>query len=169
MKKYIASIITISRVVCSILMLSCALFSAQFYLAYIYCGLTDMIDGFVARKTKTVTALGAGLDSFADLVFVTAAFLKLLPAINIPIWLWAWIGAIVVIRIVNLVLGFVKRGSFFAQHTVMNKITGFVLFLLPLTMSFIELKYSGVVACAVATFAAIQEGMIMAKSRNKKG
>ena len=128
-----------------------------------------MIDGFIARKTKSVTALGAKLDSFADLIFVVAAFSKLLPAINIPIWLWMWIGVIVVIRIVNLVSGFVKRGEFFAQHTVMNKIAGFVLFLLPLTISFIDLKFSGVVACVVATFAAIQEGMIPDKSRNKKG
>lgn len=169
MIKHIANIITISRIVCSILMLRCELFSPQFYFAYIYCGLTDMIDGFVARKTGSVTTLGAKLDSLADLVFVAAAFLKLLPALNIPNWLWLWVGAIAIIRIVNLVLGFVKRGEFVTPHTVLNKITGFLLFLLPLTMSFVELKYSGVVVGVVATFAAIQEGLIAEKSGNKKG
>ena len=45
-----------------------------------------------------------------------------------------------------------------AAHTVMNKVTGIVLFILPLTITRIDLKYSGALVSAVATFAAIQEG-----------
>ena len=37
--------------------------------------------------------------------------------------------------------------------------SGLLLFLLPLTLSFIELKYSSIVVCSVATCAAIQEGV----------
>ena len=47
---------------------------------------------------------------------------------------------------------------FIAEHTMMNKITGLLLFLLPLTLSFIELNYSALVVCSVATIAAVQEG-----------
>ena len=43
------------------------------------------------------------------------------------------------------------------MHTIMNKITGSLLFLLPLTVSFVELKYSSIVMCSIATFSAIQE------------
>ena len=45
-----------------------------------------------------------------------------------------------------------------AVHSVMNKITGVILFLLPLTFARIDLRYSGAFVCVVATFAAIQEG-----------
>ena len=45
-----------------------------------------------------------------------------------------------------------------AVHSVMNKVTGALLFTLPLTLRFIELRYSVIVVCAVATFAAVQEG-----------
>lgn len=45
-----------------------------------------------------------------------------------------------------------------AVHSVMNKITGVILFLLPLTFARIDLRYSGAFACVVATFAAIREG-----------
>lgn len=45
-----------------------------------------------------------------------------------------------------------------ALHTVMNKITGALCFLLPFTLSFIDLKYSAIAVCCIATFAAIQEG-----------
>ncbi|MBO4384239.1 MAG: hypothetical protein J5854_02305 [Clostridia bacterium] len=43
----------------------------------------------------------------------------------------------------------------------MNKATGKLLFVLPLTLAFIDLRYSGAIACAAATFAAIQEGRLI--------
>ena len=69
-------------------MLFVPVFSHQFYLLYLLCGFTDMVDGIIARKTKSVTPFGSGLDSVADFVFAVAAFVKLLPALSIPIWLW---------------------------------------------------------------------------------
>ena len=41
------------------------------------------------------------------------------------------------------------------------KITGLLMFLLPLTMAVVELRYSALVVCVAATFAAIQEGHII--------
>ena len=40
----------------------------------------------------------------------------------------------------------------------MNKVTGVLLFILPLTLSFVPLKYSVIAVCAAATFAAVHEG-----------
>ena len=51
--------------------------------------------------------------------------------------------------------------TFISLHTVMNKLTGLLLFLLPLTLHVIELEYSAVLICAVATFAAVQEGHLI--------
>ena len=45
-------------------------FSHQFYFLYLLCGFTDMIDGTIARKTKSVTTFGSGLDSVADFVCI---------------------------------------------------------------------------------------------------
>ena len=87
-----------------------------------------------------------------------AALVKLLPVMNIPSWLWIWILIITVIKITNIISGFVCNKRFTVEHTVMNKITGFLLFVLPLTLFFIELKYSAVVVCTIATFSAVQEG-----------
>ena len=47
---------------------------------------------------------------------------------------------------------------FSVMFYIMNKITGLLLFLFPLTLNFIELKYSAIVLGFVATFSAIQEG-----------
>ena len=45
-----------------------------------------------------------------------------------------------------------------AVHTTMNKVTGVLLFTLPLTLSIVPLIYTGIPICSVATFAAVQEG-----------
>jgi CDP-diacylglycerol--glycerol-3-phosphate 3-phosphatidyltransferase len=47
-----------------------------------------MVDGTIARKTNSVSEFGRQLDTIADLIFVVASLIKLLPAINIPQWLW---------------------------------------------------------------------------------
>lgn len=50
MKKHIANIITSCRILCSIIMMFFPVFSIMFYIMYLLCGLTDMIDGTIARK-----------------------------------------------------------------------------------------------------------------------
>ena len=75
---------------------------------------------------------------------------------------------ITVIKAVNLISGYIKQKDLVALHTIMNKVTGILLFALPLTLSFIDLKYSGAVVSIVATFAAIQEGRLISKRKNKR-
>ena len=60
--------------------------------------------------------------------------------------------------IIYILWGCISKKQYISPHTIMNKITGFLLFLMPLTLSLVELKYSAIVVCSVATFAAIQEG-----------
>ena len=96
MKKYIANIITSIRILGSVCMLCSSVFSPLFYSAHLLCGFTDMIDGTIARKTNSVTAFGSHLDSIADLIFLTAASIKILPAIYIPNWLW---GSVLIVFI----------------------------------------------------------------------
>ena len=124
-----------------------------------------MIDGMVARKTHTASDFGAKFDSAADILFVAVCLIKLLPTLSIPIWLTIWIAVIALIKIVNIVSGYVMQKKIIFLHTVMNKITGALLFLLLLTLQWIDLRYSAVVVCAVATFAAIQEGHFIRTGR----
>ena len=160
-----ANIITIVRILCSIAILFCPVFSVAFYSLYIAAGLSDMIDGWVARRTHTVSEFGAKLDTVADFVFLVVCLVKLLPVMDVPVWLYVWIGIIAVIKIINIVSGYVVQKRFVAVHSVMNKVTGVLLFVLPLTLSFIDLNYSATVVCIIATFAAVQEGHFIRTSR----
>ena len=160
-----ANAISIIRIPASIALLFCRAFSPAFYVFYIAAGLSDMLDGYVARRTDTASRLGARLDTIADFVFVVVCLIKLLPILHIPAWLNAWIGIIALIKAVNIVSGFAVQKKFVAVHSVMNKATGALLFLLPLTIPVLPLKYSAVTVCAAATFAAIQEGHVIRTER----
>ena len=153
-----ANTITLFRIAASIVLLFCPVFSPAFYAFYIPAGLSDMLDGFVARKTDTVSKLGARLDTIADFLLVVVCLIKLLPVLRIPAWLYIWIGIIALIKVVNIVSGFTVQKRFVTVHSVMNKATGALLFLFPLTLPAVPLKYTAIVVCAAATFAAIQEG-----------
>ena len=161
-----ANTITIIRIICSISLLFCPTLSLPFYLFYIVAGITDVLDGAVARKTKTVSDFGSNLDSIADFVFVAVCLIKLLPILDIPTWLYIWIAVIALIKASNLVSCYVIRKKFIALHTVMNKVTGALLFALPLTLSVVDLKYSATIVCTVATFAAVQEGHLIRTKSN---
>ena len=168
MINHIANIVTGCRILGSILLFFFPAFSAEFYITYIICGFSDMIDGTIARKTNSTSELGAKIDTVADLMFVTVSLTKILPAIYVPGWLWIWGIAIAVIKIANIIWGYVTKKQFISLHTMMNKITGLLLFLLPLTLSFAELKYTSIVVCSMATFAAVQEGIYIATNCENK-
>ena len=157
MKKHIANIITSSRIVLSLPILLIPLTSAWFYALYLLCGLSDMIDGTVARKMGSASEFGARLDTVSDFVFMVVALIKFVPHLHIPIWLWIWIGVIAMMKLGNVAWGFVRTKKFISPHTVLNKATGLLLFLLPVTISFIEPTYTLPFVCTVATIAAIHE------------
>ena len=163
-----ANIITGCRIFGSILLLFFPAFSLEFYIIYILCGFSDMIDGIIARKTNSTSKFGSQLDTIADFVFVVVSLFKVLPASHIPQWLWIWGGVIAVIKINNVIWGYISKKQFISLHTIMNKATGLLLFLLPFTIAFAELKYIAIVTCAVATLSAIQEGFYIISDREPK-
>lgn len=85
-----ANILTLSRIGLALILLSPPAFSAFFMVLYVLAGLTDMLDGFIARKAGTVSETGARLDTIADLVFTSACLAKLLPVMELPTYLWLW-------------------------------------------------------------------------------
>jgi len=160
-----ANIITCIRIVLSVALLFCPALSPVFYGCYMAAVLSDMIDGAVARKTGTVSELGSRLDTIADIVFTAACLIKLLPVLNVPSWLYPWISVIAVIKLLNIAIGYIRQKELVAVHSVINKITGSLLFVFPLTLAVIDLKYSAAVVCAAATIAAVYEGYLIQAGR----
>ena len=156
-----ANLITGIRIVLSVALLFCPALSPAFYTLYIAAGLSDMIDGAVARKTGTVSAFGSRLDTIADIVFTAVCLMKLLPVLHVPVWLSVWIAVIACIKAANIAVGYIRQKEFAAVHSVLNKIAGGLLFVFPLTPALIDLRYSAAVVCTVATTAAVYEGYLI--------
>lgn len=157
-----ANCITGFRILCSLILVFVRPFSPSFYGLYLAAGFSDMIDGTIARRTHTESDFGAKLDGIADLVFILVCLARLMPILRPAPWLWIWIGIIALIKLTNLIC---VRGKAGFLHTLPNRLTGLILFLLPLTLHLIDFRYSAIIVCMTASFAAIHEGDIV---RNTK-
>lgn len=162
-KKYPANIITGIRILLCIGLFFCPKLSLLFFAVYLAACATDVLDGIVARKTGTVSEFGSKLDTLADIIFVAVCMIKLLPVYSIPIWMYIWILVILIIKFINIMINYIKQNRFLSEHSVINKVTGALIFILPFTLSFIDILYSAAVVCAVATVAAIWEGYTVIK------
>jgi cardiolipin synthase len=81
---------------------------------FVLAGLTDLLDGLVARLSKQRTALGAMLDPVADKILLTSCFIALTwgPDLLVPLPVWLTVvtlgrDAIIIISVavVNLAYG----------------------------------------------------------------
>ena len=176
-----------SRIVLCLPLLIVDAMTIPFWVIYLIAGLTDMLDGFLARRWGVESKFGGRLDSLADFVFVLAVGYKLFPYLKLPTALWMMIGLIALVKVVNAISSFVvkhriecleqreppnsfgwpsrdrQRQSQFL-HTKANKLTGFLLFIGMMAIGqsyFVPVAW--VIAC-VALFAAIQEGHLIRSS-----
>jgi CDP-diacylglycerol--glycerol-3-phosphate 3-phosphatidyltransferase len=154
--KHLPNVLSVLRIAGSIGLLFCVVSGWQFWTLYVLCGISDMADGWLARKLHAETKAGAILDSVSDIVFVACCAIRLLPVLEIPSWLWIWAGVIVFIKIVNQISALAVYKRFCFPHTFANKLTGLLLFL-AVPAVFRSVIPIALVA-ALATFAAIQEG-----------
>lgn len=156
-----ANALTICRIVLGIALLITETFSLTFFATYALAGLTDMLDGYVARRTSSESELGARFDSIADLVLAAVCLARMLPAIDAPTWLWAWLAAIALVKAANVASGLVVEKRLVMPHTSANKTAGLAAFLVPFAIPLFGIDAPAAIACTVATFAAVQEGHLI--------
>ncbi|MNI14597.1 phosphatidylglycerophosphate synthetase [compost metagenome] len=163
--KHIPNILSALRILCSLLLLALQPLSNMFLGLYLICGASDVLDGYVARKTNSTSPLGASIDSVADVVFIAALLAVFLPILQLSLWVICWIAAVALVRLGSLLVGYVKYHALSFLHTYANKATGLALFSFPLLYSIFGLTTASIVICGLATCSAIEELMINIKSK----
>ena len=98
--KSVANYLSISRIAFSLALLIPKPFSPIFLLIYLIIGLSDILDGYIARKTCSTSKLGEKLDSMADIIFDVILIIILYQIVNPEILILTWIAIITIIRIV---------------------------------------------------------------------
>lgn len=159
MKKHIANIITLVRLVGAINLLSIKVGTTLFLVIYTISGLTDGIDGFVARKLHTESELGKKLDSVSDLAFFSVLMYKVYPILLevLPAYMMNLIWTIAGIRVACYVFVFVRDKKLASEHFILNKATGLLMFSIPFFILQNYFKYYALVIIVVAFVAAVYE------------
>ncbi len=163
----LANCITMCRIVGACGLLFTEEFSKSFYILYTLCGFSDVLDGTIARMTKTTTKLGSKLDSIADLLFYSIMFIKVLPEMIVALPLWNWCVGIstIVMRIVTYAMVALRYKRFSSLHTYMNKVTGFAAFCMPYSLrTVLAVPYCSV-GCIIAALSTLEEFLIHITSR----
>lgn len=157
--RYLANLITLLRIVGTAVLLFLPLFSVPFYAVYTLTGVTDVLDGAVARATGTAGEFGAKLDSVADLFFYTVLLLRLIRYLIwlLPPFIWWLVAGILLIRLGAYAVAAVKYHRFATLHTYLNKLTGFSLFLLPYFLLLPFGKIYCFIVCAIGFLASLEE------------
>ena len=116
--KKLPNMISIARALLSIALIFPPMFSWGFYTIYIICGLSDLLDGVLARKLNCVSVKGAMIDSAADIIFFCVLVVRLVLALNYPLWVLISIAAIALIRTFTIIMGAIKFKKLTVLHTV---------------------------------------------------
>ena len=158
--KYIANMISVCRIIFSLLLCFSFHNTVLFLVLYFICGLSDALDGYIARKTNTQSELGARLDSIADLIFfaVVTVFIILWMGNTILLFI-PWILITALIRCANIAIAAYKYHSFSTLHTWGNKIMGFLLFITPFFIIY-DLFALLWIVCIIAVLSAVEECVI---------
>lgn len=151
--------ITAVRIAGTLLLLFLETFSGAFYIVYTVCGISDVLDGWIARSTNSSSELGSKLDSIADILFYAVSIIKMLPVLwrTLPVWIWYFVGGTLLVRAAAYIVAAVKFRRFASMHTNLNKVTSGGVFLLPYSLL---TPYSAVycmIVVAIAALASVQE------------
>ncbi len=160
-------LITCVRMIGTIFMLFSTPFTGIFYIIYTLSGLSDVLDGYVARKTNQTSEFGAKLDSIADILFYAVMVFKIFPMLlsKLPFGFWCAVFAVIVVRILAYIVAAVKFKCFASLHTYMNKLTGFASFTLPYAAPFNALFGFCIVTWILSVIAWTEELIIHIKSK----
>lgn len=168
--KQLPNMISCIRIVLSIMLLFLINIPSIFVIIYFLCGISDVVDGYLARLLDAETMVGAKLDSLGDFTFFMVWLFILITFLhgenNIPIIICSIIVA--VIRIINLIITKVKFKQWNIIHTIGNKLTGLIMFFMLPIYSFAKNIpfWSVIVIGVIAIISSLEESLILLKSKS---
>lgn len=139
--------------------------SPSYFSLYLALGLSDILDGIIARKTHTVSKLGSMLDSIGDILFSAIAFITIWPFLSLTLPSILIIASIFILRVTNIIVGLYREKKLIMLHTKVNKLTGLLLFLFPLTLSFVSSSLSIPLISLIALYGALEKGYFIWKRK----
>ncbi|MCL2507694.1 MAG: CDP-alcohol phosphatidyltransferase family protein [Oscillospiraceae bacterium] len=168
--KHIPNALSISRIPLSIAMLFLTKRPAAFLVVYAAAGLTDVLDGFLARRFHWESEFGAKIDGFADIGFMLAmlgvVFGLMRHVLNFKAYLVIGVAVVAALKVVNLCFTKCKFKEWSTMHTLANKYTALPFyFIVPYCVWFQKVP-NGLIMVFLATvfIANLEETWILASA-----
>ncbi|MEA5026676.1 hypothetical protein SDC9_102660 [bioreactor metagenome] len=161
----IPNILTLSRILGAFLLLYYR-FTIYGISIYLYCGLSDVLDGLLARRFRLATAAGSRLDSAADLIFFICAAYLIFPQLTLSWQQSIWIISLFGLRISSLLIRWQRFKVLGWPHTIANKISGLALFIFPLIWLLYPLTLNTSLLMVLISYSAGEELLIAILSKN---
>jgi CDP-diacylglycerol--glycerol-3-phosphate 3-phosphatidyltransferase len=164
--KYIPNVLSLFRILFSVSLLLSHRNPALFIAFYFVMGITDFLDGRLARRYHWNSTLGTKLDGLGDTLFFLCAFsgMMLPPRLKFDLMkILVTAGIVILIKLGVLFLTRVRFKEWNGMHTYTNKFLGALLFFsVPLFVWMGEVNYWVLLALAVAMcVAALEEAVIL--------
>jgi len=154
--KAIPNILSFSRIVLALILPLTEPLSLPFLAVFAVCGLTDVLDGFAARRLDACTEHGHAIDSMADVVLAVVLLYCIIPAVQWGAWMVLWIAAIAAVRLFAFGFGSGRFGRPAFVHTYLNKAAGAAIFLAPFLLVLVGTLITIALVCAVASVSAAE-------------
>lgn len=165
-QKAIPNLLTFLRILGAAALLFLVPLEPPFLAVYFLCGVSDILDGFLARRWNVSSPAGAFLDSVADFILVSALLYVFVPYYSWPNWILIWVASIALIRISALIVCRIRFHKFAFLHTVSNKATGAALLCFPFLLWLFCLNPTAILLCGLASLSALEELMIQIASNH---
>ena len=123
----IPNLLTLFRILLVPIFVTLLIYGQTFYafLAFMIAGVTDALDGFIARVFSQQTVLGAYLDPIADKLLLVTSYIVLAIIGIIP----PWLAVLVISRDIFILIGvavlFLNHKSFEIRPTLLGKVSTF--------------------------------------------
>jgi len=151
--KNLPNMLSFMRLVLAIPLMLLTPFELPFMIVYVIAGVSDMIDGPLARKLNATSQFGATLDASADILLILIVLFRILPLISFSSWIIIWIVIAIIMKVLSSVIGYIRHKRFILLHTYLNKFFVVMLFLFPIFYVFIETDLLLTSLLAIATLA----------------
>lgn len=161
MKRYIPNILSIIRILLCPALLLITENNLMLITLIIGIGLTDILDGYFARKFNCQSQFGSQLDSLGDMLF----FIMLLAYVivykrYVLIENKKLLMCVVVVKCIPLIIGMIKYKKLVFIHTILNKLSGIMVVIGVITIITFEIHIIMIYVLFFILLAGIEEILI---------
>ena len=135
-----------------------------FLIIYLICAVSDLLDGPIARKTNTAVLLGFVLDTTGDVLMYAGMMKVLIFSGAVPGWAIVWIADALIIHVASALIAGHRFGKLYFTHSIMSKLMGVAMFLIPFTFRFGIITEYMVAVCIISGISAVEALLIQLKT-----